>query len=329
MAIPVNHLFTDRLAEFRQLAISQGSLQPQGNPALSTVSERTGRARLLQSRASALPPQPVASTDFMRDFFDSIKEIQGILQQGRDGVHTMESMLEEALQATTKERQSVVSDRLTQLVEETNRYVTNAKLALEALKAKSDAEAEQKPNSAECRIRTNMQQAMAKKHQQLLLDFQKAQMDLKKTLERQQAREMQLLCPEASEEEVQQMIEDGHTSSQMLVRKMAGAHAMVLDEVRLICDKHQDILRLERSMQDLAQMFQEMAVLVDAQGELLDAIEVHVHNTNEYTGKAVKELVITKKTQANTRKWMCCLMVFLMIVLVIIVFPFVFNNRGN
>ena len=35
-------------------------------------------------------------------------------------------------------------------------------------------------------------------------------------------------------------------------------------------------------------MFEEMAVLVDAQGEVLDAIEVHVNNTKGYTAKAEK-----------------------------------------
>ena len=78
---------------------------------------------------------------------------------------------------------------------------------------------------------------------------------------------------EASEELRQEMVSEGQTAALMVAKKMAGTHALLLDEVRRIQDKHKDILRLEQSIADLAQMFEEMAVLVDAQGEMLDAIE--------------------------------------------------------
>lgn len=320
-------LLRDRFAEFQQLALNKGGL-PSDNVS-NTVSnggvwvgrEALGRVRLLQPRTTSGTVPPVApAPDFMRDFFKAISDIQGMLQQGRDGVATMGKMLEDALQATTQAGQAAVSERLSQLVEETNGHVARAKQALVALE-KVDADERLPRDSAEGRIRANMRQAMARKHQQLLLDFQRAQLDFKQMLERQKAREMQLVCPEASEQEVQEMIEAGETSSQLVMRRMAGAHAMILDEVQRIRDKHSDIMRLEQSIQDLAQMFQEMAVLVDAQGELLDAIEVHVNNTSEYTSKAVKELESAKKLQRNTRKWMCYLSVFLAIVVMVILGP--------
>merc|ERR1711948_144279 len=96
----------------------------------------------------------------------------------------------------------------------------------------------------------------------------------------------------------------------MGAQKMAGAHAHILDEVDRIREKHQDILKLERSIADLAQMFQEMAILVESQGEMLDAIEVHVHKTKGYTAKAEEQLKHTIKTQRNTQKWMCFLTFF-------------------
>merc|ERR1719181_560370 len=106
---------------------------------------------------------------------------------------------------------------------------------------------------------------------------------------------MQLLMPEASEEQREAMIKAGETAALVVAKKMAGTHALLLDEVQRIQEKHQDILRLEASIADLAQMFQEMAVIVDAQGEMLDAIEVHVQKTKGYTGKAVDELIYARK----------------------------------
>merc|ERR1712232_1209930 len=118
-----------------------------------------------------------------------------------------------------------------------------------------------------------------------------------------------------------EMIAEGQTTSLIVAQKMAGAHAHILDEVGRIREKHQDILKLERSIADLAQMFQEMAILVESQGEMLDAIEVHVHKTKGYTAKAEQQLIKTRKTQHNTQKWMCCLTFVLLIAILGILGP--------
>merc|ERR1719436_1856353 len=127
--------------------------------------------------------------------------------------------------------------------------------------------------------------------------------------------------PDATEQERTEMIDRGETTSLVVAQKMAGAHALLLDEVQRIREKHQDIQRLEASIADLAQMFQEMAVLVESQGEMLDAIELHVHKTKGYTAKAEQQLIQTRKTQHNTQKWMCCLTFVLLVIILAILGP--------
>eukprot|EP00435_Cladocopium_sp_Y103_P050516 s149_g15.t1 len=282
-------LVRDRYAEFQRLAQAKGVLTspPTGTRGLSGGLDGTASrsANPFGQRDGA----PSENNSFMREFFTGVRELQGLLDKGRDNVKEMGVILEEALQATTQEREAEVSGNLNKLVEETNQHVADVKRGLELLKVRSEEEAAKQPNSAQIKIRTNMQHAMAKKHQQLLMDFQKAQMTFKRTLEQRQLREMQILMPEASEEQRQELVSEGQTAALMVAKKMAGTHALLLDEVRRIQDKHKDILRLEQSIADLAQMFEEMAVLVDAQGEMLDAIEVHVNNTKGYTAKAEQD----------------------------------------
>lgn len=323
-------LVTDRLAEFQRLARGTGALQPEGiglSPATIGAREKVGKALLLQHKEVAAQPTGSSQREgnFMREFFEAVGEIQRTLKEGREGVQRMDGMLEDMLRATTQDAQKSASDGLTQQVDATMGYISSAKRGLESLRAQADVENKAKPSPAQQRIRTNMQRALANKQQQLLLDFQKSQLNFKKALEQRQVRELQLLCPEATGEQLKQMVEDGETSSQIMVRKMAGAHASVVEEVQRIRDKHQDIMRLEKSIADLAQMFQEIAMLVDAQGELLDNIENNVHSTNEYTGKGVKELQTTLKIQANTRKWQCCLSCFCLVVLLVLLSPILFR----
>lgn len=315
VSLVAERLVKDRFAEFLQICNAKGFA--------TSSSSGIGTRSLLPEPGSPTfgSPAVVAASSFMREFFTGVSQIQGRLEKGRANVKLMSAVLEEALQATTQERERVVSDKLQRLVQETNEHVAAVKEGLQKLKARSDEEAVKKPNSAEDKIRSNMQLAMSKKHQQLLLDFQKTQIDFKMVLQQRQHREMQILMPEATEEERAQMIEDGETTSLIVAKKIAGTHALLLDEVQRIKEKHQDILRLERSIADLAQMFQEMAVLVEAQGELLDAIELHVKNTKAYTGKAEEELVLTRKAQHQGRKWMCCLTILLIVVLLAILGP--------
>eukprot|EP00440_Ansanella_granifera_P063769 gb/GFBE01069135.1/.p1 GENE.gb/GFBE01069135.1/~~gb/GFBE01069135.1/.p1 ORF type:complete len:331 (+),score=112.03 gb/GFBE01069135.1/:1-993(+) len=319
------HLLLDRFAEFQRLAQAKGVLGSAANGknganSGSFLSEHGGASSTNPFASSAAAGGAEAGS-FMREFFNCVRELQGSLEQGRSNVKRMGDLLEEALQATTQDREEEVSQRLQGLVEETNETVSEVKQALEVLKARSEEAAAKQPNSAQNKIRTNMQQAMAKKHQQLLIDFQKAQMDFKRTLERRQMRELEILMPKATEEELHDMIADGETAALVVAKKMAGTHALLLDEVLRIQEKHKDILRLEQSIADLAQMFEEMAVLVDAQGEMLDAIEVHVHNTKGYTAKAEQELITTRKAQHQGRKWMCCLTILLLVILLVILGP--------
>lgn len=303
-------LVTDRFGDFRKLAIEKGTLRDDGTPAMLPTKAVAG--------AKALASAAGGKSQFMRSFFDDISKIQTSLNAGRANVKLMEEVLEAALQATSQDREKAASDKLQDLVSDTNVHLSEAKWKLEELKARAGKE-EVKPGEA--KIRSNMEQAMAKKHQQLMMDFQSAQIAYKHALEKRQQREMQLLLPDLAPEERADMIDRGETAALVVAQRMAGAHAMLLDEVQRIREKHQDILRLERSIADLSQMFTEMATLVDAQGEMLDSIEVHVHKAAVCTAKAEQNLIITRKVQHQTQKRMCCVALILMVVLLAIMGP--------
>ena len=58
---------------------------------------------------------------------------------------------------------------------------------------------------------------------------------------------------------------------------MAGlAHSTLEDVLR----KHEEIVQLERGVEDIAQMFADLAILVEVQGEQLDNIEAHVRSSH-------------------------------------------------
>lgn len=317
-------LVVDRFSEFLDLAKEKGTVSPQlaaGDLEAPTIfgKESTGKEALLSGGKSSKTVGGGGA--FMREFFEAVGEVQADINSGRGGVTAVGALLEEALQATTNAKEQECSKELQRLVQNVNLKLTSAKQRLEALKERADMEAQAKPNAAEQQIRSNMQAALGRKLQTLLTDFGKVQSDYRTALHRRAEAQVHLACPEATEEEVREMVESGDTMAMQVAQKIAGTHALLLDEVERIRDKHRDIQRLERSMGDLHQMFIEMAALVDAQGNIIDSIEVHVHKSAVCTAKAEKELVTTRHLQHSAQRKMCCLSVLVLVILMCILAP--------
>lgn len=66
--------------------------------------------------------------------------------------------------------------------------------------------------------------------------------------------------------------------------------------------KHLEVVKIEKSILELQQLFMDMAVLLAAQGEMVDQIAVNVGQTVEHTEKGVQALGKAVKYQRKARK---------------------------
>jgi len=87
-------------------------------------------------------------------------------------------------------------------------------------------------------------------------------------------------------------------------------------------EQHYEILKLETSLESLAELFSDMAVMTESQGTLLNDIENHVVRTEMDIEQGGVQLVEAKKHQAAMRKKMCCLIVCLGICLLFVILFF-------
>ncbi|ETO36041.1 hypothetical protein RFI_01020 [Reticulomyxa filosa] len=96
--------------------------------------------------------------------------------------------------------------------------------------------------------------------------------------------------------------------------------SVVLDRVAEIEERHEGILQIEQGVRDLQEMFNQLALLVDSQQEVLDQIENNVNQTLNYTEKGHKELQKAHEYQKSFRKRQCCLLAILFIAAIVILF---------
>ncbi|KAJ3258653.1 Plasma membrane t-SNARE, secretory vesicle fusion [Boothiomyces macroporosus] len=82
-----------------------------------------------------------------------------------------------------------------------------------------------------------------------------------------------------------------------------------------IQNKHKEVVKIEKSILELQQLFMDMAVMVAAQGEMINQIAVHVDSAVNDTEAGVQALTKAVKTQKKTRKKMC-IIIFLIVAII-------------
>ncbi|KAK6329258.1 hypothetical protein J4Q44_G00012360 [Coregonus suidteri] len=129
-------------------------------------------------------------------------------------------------------------------------------------------------------------------------------------------RQLRITGTNVTDEELDVMLESGQTdvfTQNILIDAKATKQA--LNEIE---SRHDEILKLERSIRDLHDMFQYLAMEVEAQGEMVNRIEANVLNSTDYVQKAV---VNTQKAAINQNKarkkkiWiaLCCAVLLLIL----------------
>ena len=102
---------------------------------------------------------------------------------------------------------------------------------------------------------------------------------------------------------------------------MEQGRGQILDTVAEIQERHDAVRELERKLMELHQIFLDMSVLVEAQGEMLDNIEAQVGKSVEYVQKGNVALVSARAYQKSSRKYMCCSLICLLIIASAILLP--------
>ncbi|MBA0740096.1 hypothetical protein Gogos_013318, partial [Gossypium gossypioides] len=93
----------------------------------------------------------------------------------------------------------------------------------------------------------------------------------------------------------------------------------ILDTINEIQERHDAVKDLERHLNELHQVFLDMAVLVEAQGEQLDDIESQVNRANSFVRGGTERMQRARTYQKNTRKWICYAIILLLSIIFFVV----------
>jgi len=267
--------------------------------------------------------EEVGENEFMTAFFQEVGVIKSTMTGMRRNIKQIEEKYVQSLNSVTIDQGSKSENEIQQLIDSTNKQITDVRGRLEGMKKQNTQYGNSKAATAtENRIRANMQGTLTQKFLELAAEYQEVQTNYKNKYQEMIERRYKIAKPDATPEEIEEAIESGD-SSKVFANQILDTHMnqQAKNALAYIEARHQDIRRIEQSIQELHQLFVDMAVLVDTQGEMLNQIEFNVSQSVAYTADGVKELKGAVKLQKKSRKKMYIIICLMVIVVIVILAP--------
>ncbi|XP_076369419.1 syntaxin-like isoform X1 [Tachypleus tridentatus] len=171
--------------------------------------------------------------------------------------------------------------------------------------------------SADFRIRKTQHSMLSQKFVEVMTDYNKTQTDYRERCKARIQRQLEITGKVTTNEELEEMLESGNpaTFTQGIIMETQQAKQTLAD----IEARHNDIIKLENSIRELHDMFMDMAMLVESQGEMIDRIEYQVEHAKDYIEAAKQDTKKALVYQSKARRKKIMIMICVVILVVILV----------
>ncbi|CAL9196245.1 unnamed protein product [Musa hybrid cultivar] len=302
---------------------------------------------------SGLQHPKSAAEQGLEGFFNQVEEIEKLIEKLAKLSKNLQAANEKSKAVTKASDMKAIKQHMQKDIDEVGKIARLAKSKLEELDRDNLASRQKSgcgKGSGVDRSRTATTIALKKKLKERMSEFQTLRETIKQEYrEVVERRVFTVTGNRADEETIDHLIETGNSEQifQKAIQEQGRGQVLILtslfmvfvnpcvkfldfinffhsqmqvmDTLAEIHERHNTVKDLERKLLELQQIFVDMAVLVDAQGEILDNIESQVSSAVDHVQSGTVALQKAKKLQKNSRKWMCIAIIILLLIVVIIV----------
>ncbi|XP_025404817.1 syntaxin-like [Sipha flava] len=249
---------------------------------------------------------------YMEHFFDQIELCRRKISHIKEHVVLMRKLHGELLLlARQDENMKRDIDLKTENVKKMGKQVSTTLKGLEKQITQEEDESsnDNEQVSAALRIRKTQHATTVHMLVEALAEFNAEQIDYKEKCEERMQKVVSIAKAEISNDQFDELVSQGNYSAVFngnIIAETLEARR-TLEEVQ---DRHMELIKLEKSIQDLRDMFVEMALLVEKQGDIVNSIEQHVLRAGEAAENAKVE---TKKAVIYSSKARMKKIIFMMI----------------
>uniref|UniRef100_H0XJN9 Syntaxin-1A n=1 Tax=Otolemur garnettii TaxID=30611 RepID=H0XJN9_OTOGA len=155
-------------------------------------------------------------------------------------------------------------------------------------------------SSADLRIRKTQHSTLSRKFVEVMSEYNATQSDYRERCKGRIQRQLEITGRTTTSEELEAMLGGGTPAifaSGIIMDSSISKQALSEIETR-----HSEIIKLENSIRELHDMFMDMAMLVESQGEMIDRIEYNVEHAVDYVERAVSDTKKAVKYQSKARR---------------------------
>ncbi|XP_033176721.1 syntaxin isoform X3 [Bombus vosnesenskii] len=253
--------------------------------------------------------------DFMTEFFAEVEEIREMIDRIQTNVEDVKKKHSAILSAPQTDEK--VKMELEDLMSDIKKTANKVRAKLKVIEQNIEQEEHTNKSSADLRIRKTQHSTLSRKFVEVMTEYNRTQTDYRERCKGRIQRQLEITGRTTTNEELEEMLEQGNPAvfTQGIIMETQQAKQTLAD----IEARHADIIKLENSIRELHDMFMDMAMLVESQGELVDRIEYLVDQTGDHVGQAWEELIKAEEYRSKARKKMIFIVICVLISVVILI----------
>jgi len=235
---------------------------------------------------------------FMEEFFEQVEEIRTNIEKIAANVEEVKKKHSAILSAPQPDDKD--KEELEELMAEIKKTANKVRGKLKVIEQNIEQEENSNKTSADLRIRKTQHATLSRRFVEVMSDYNTTQTDYRERCKGRIQRQLEITGRSVQNEELENMLESGNPAifTQGIIMETQQAKQSLAD----IEARHRDIIKLENSIRELHDMFMDMAMLVESQGEMIDRIEFNVEKSVDYVDTAVADTKKALKYQSKARR---------------------------
>jgi len=234
----------------------------------------------------------------MDEFFLEVEDIRSNIDKIQANVEEVKRKHSAILSAPQTDEK--MKQELEDFMSDIKRTANRVRTKLKVIETGNEQEESVNKASAELRIKKTQLSTLSRKFVEVMTEYNRTQTDYRERCKSRIQRQLEITGRTTTNEELEDMLEQGNPAvfTQGIIMDTAAAKQTLAD----IEARHADIIKLETSIKELHDMFMDMAMLVDSQGEMIDRIEYHVEHAVDYVQTATQDTKKALKYQSKARR---------------------------
>ncbi|XP_051509020.1 syntaxin-2-like isoform X1 [Myxocyprinus asiaticus] len=251
---------------------------------------------------------------FMQDFFRKVEEVRGVIDKISSLVNEVKKKHSIILSAPNPDEKT--KEELEQLTVEIKKHANIVQTSLKSVKQSLPPDDQVNCAAVDVRIQKTQYSNLSRKFVEVMTQYNETQVSFREKSKSRIQRQLEITGRITTNEELEEMLENG--SHSVFTSDIISDSQITRQALNEIESRHEDILRLESSIKELHDMFVDMAMLVETQGEMIDNIEKNVNNAVEYIDSAKEQTKKAVRYQTRARRKYIILALIILVVLLVV-----------